>query len=163
MIISQRPETPVADSRNIFGKASAYEKENFIDDVFEASEEGPSGWVLPPSLMAVAAVPGAPVINPRVPKDVGEDEEDAYLRFMPVPAVPGPDTQAARRPKESLDSFDLNLNLANTVDLKSESSGTSNRPKFKQCQARCLKEFCVPVEGKPVYEECLTKCKTFCS
>ena len=113
--------------------------------------------------MAVAAVPGAPVINPRLPKDVGEAEEDAYLRFMPVPAVPGPDTQAPRRPKESLDSFDLDLNLANTVDVKSESSGAPNRPKLKQCQSRCLQEFCAPVEGKPVYEECLSKCITFCT
>ena len=48
----------MADSRDILGDASAYEKENFIDDVFESSEEHPSGWVLPPSLMAVAAVPG---------------------------------------------------------------------------------------------------------
>ena len=101
----------MADSRDILGDAKAYEKENFIDDVFEASEERPSGWVLPPSLMAVAAVPEAQVINPRVAKDIGEEEEEAYQRFTPVPAVPDPDTQAPRRPKESLDSFDLDLNL----------------------------------------------------
>merc|ERR1712181_24060 len=96
--------------------------DNFIDDVFEADvQQGgelPSGWVLPPSLMAVAAVPGAPVINPsqteaRVPKDVREEEGervmmDPYLQFMPVPAVPDTDSvdsQAPRRPKESLSSF----------------------------------------------------------
>ena len=56
-----------------------------------------------------------PVINLRVAKDVGEEEEEAYLRFTPVPAVPDPDTQEPRRPKESLDSFDLDLNLANRV------------------------------------------------
>ena len=59
------------------------------------------------------------MINPRVANDVGEEEEEAYLRFTPVPAVPDPDThQAPRRPKESLDSFDLDLNLANAVDVK---------------------------------------------
>ena len=58
------------------------------------------------------------MINLRVPKDVGEEEEEAYLRFTPVPAVPDPDTQEPRRPKESLDSFDLDLNLANTVEVR---------------------------------------------
>merc|ERR1711934_724072 len=67
-VIIRRPTTttlaPSADSRDIF---EDFDKDNFIDDVFEAEVQGgehPSGWVLPPSLMAVAAVPGAPVINP---------------------------------------------------------------------------------------------------
>merc|ERR1711973_621971 len=91
------------------GRFEGFDKDNFIDDVFEVDVEGgerPSGWVLPPSLMAVAAVPGAPVINQvapeaRVPKDVREEEVvgrvmDPYLQFMPVPAVPdaNKDTQA---------------------------------------------------------------------
>merc|ERR1719341_2577219 len=63
-VIIRRPTTttpaPSADSRDIF---EDFDKDNFIDDVFEAEVQGgerPSGWVLPPSLMAVAAVPGAP-------------------------------------------------------------------------------------------------------
>ena len=77
-MIIRRPTatTPAA------GRFEGFDKDNFIDDVFEVDVEGgerPSGWVLPPSLMAVAAVPGAPVINQvapeaRVPKDVREEE-----------------------------------------------------------------------------------------
>merc|ERR1719341_760323 len=129
---------PSADSRDIF---EDFDKDNFLDDVFEAEVQGgerPSGWVLPPSLMAVAAVPGAPVINPtqpeaRVPKDVREEGErvmDPYLQFMPVPAVPDADTdsQAPRRPKESLSSFDLDLNLPNTVEVRSTLRPSTTRP-----------------------------------
>merc|ERR1719341_1068486 len=194
-----RPTTPTpapsADSRDIFEE---FDKDNFIDDVFEAEVQGgerPSGWVLPPSLMAVAAVPGAPVINPtppeaRVPKDVREEGErvmDPYLQFMPVPAVPDADTdsQAPRRPKESLSSFDLDLNLPNTVEVKSTLRPSTTKPtrrpttrvaatrgdddkretrkKFKRCQGRCVQEFCPPVESIPVYEKCVNKCKTFCT
>merc|ERR1712181_186017 len=160
--------------------------------------ELPSGWVLPPSLMAVAAVPGAPVINPsqaeaRVPKDVREEEGervimDPYLQFMPVPAVPDTDSHAPRRPKESLSSFDLDLNLPNTVEVRSttlrpsttrptrrpatttrvaatrgDDDKRATRKKFKRCQGRCVQEFCLPVESIPVYEKCVNKCKTFCT
>jgi len=155
-------------------------------------------------LMAVAAVPGAPVINQvapeaRVPKDVREEEVvgrvmDPYLQFMPVPAVPdanNKDTQAPRRPKESLNSFDLDLNLPNTVEVESTPRPSTARPtrppttrptptrgaparvetddkrearkKFKRCQGRCVQEFCLPVESIPVYEKCVNKCKTFCT
>ena len=197
-MIIRRPTTitpaPSADSRDIFEE---FDKDNFIDDVFEAEVETgdrPSGWVLPPSLMAVAAVPGAPVINPapeaRVPKDVREEGErvmDPYLQFMPVPAVPDADTdsQAPRRPKESLSSFDLDLNLPNTVEVRSTVRPSTTKPtrrpttrvapsrgddekretrkKFKRCQGRCVQEFCLPVESIPVYEKCVNKCKTFCT
>ena len=151
---------PVADIREILEDAIEDKEENFISVNFEDDEkENASGWVLPPSLMAVPAVPGAPVTNPRVAKDLDagdgqeKDEEEAYLRFMPVPAVPGIGTQAPRRPKESLDAFDLGLNF----------STASDHPKFKQCQSRCLQEFCVPLDGKPIYDKCLDKCETFCS
>ena len=144
--------------------------------------------------MAVAAVPGAPVINPapeaRVPKDVREEGErvmDPYLQFMPVPAVPdaATDSQAPRRPKESLSSFDLDLNLPNTVEVRSTLRPSTTKPtrrpttrvaptrgddekretrkKFKRCQGRCVQEFCLPVESIPVYEKCVNKCKTFCT
>ena len=151
---------PVADIREILEDAIEDKEENFISVNFEEDEkENASGWVVPPSLMAVPAVPGAPVTNSRVAKDLDaedgqeKDEEEAYLRFMPVPAVPGLGTQAPRRPKESLDAFDLGLNF----------STASEHPTFKQCQSRCLQEFCVPLDGKPIYDKCLDKCETFCS
>ena len=112
---------------------------------------------------------------------------------MPVPAVPdaNKDTQAPRRPKESLNSFDLDLNLPNTVEVESTPRPSTARPtrpptprptptrgaparvetddkrearkKFKRCQGRCVQEFCLPVESIPVYEKCVNKCKTFCT
>jgi len=68
-------------------------------------------WVVPPSLMAVPAVPGAE-------RRRGEDMEDMdpYLQFMPVPAVPQRDTSRPRQPKDSLNSLQLNLNLPNSVE-----------------------------------------------
>merc|ERR1712192_120049 len=122
----------------------------------------------------------------------GERVVDPYLQFMPVPAVPtdaDTDSQAPRRPKESLSSFDLDLNLPNTVEVRSTSlrpsttkptrrpttttrveatRGDDNdkratRKKFKRCQGRCVQEFCLPVESIPVYEKCVNKCKTFCT
>ena len=207
-MIIRRPTTttpaPSAESRDIF---EDFDKDNFIDDVFEAevqAGERPSGWVLPPSLMAVAAVPGAPVINQqveaqRVPKGIPDSEVlgemDPYLQFMPVPAVPvsSSDAQAPRQPKDSLNSFDINLNLANTVEAAtpaptprrpapqplSTTSGPrsvaptraptprdekrESRKQFKRCQGRCVQQFCLPVERISVYEGCVDKCKTFCT
>jgi len=104
---------------------------NLLDSVFDEEmkeREVTNGWVLPPSLMAVAAVPGAPVINAvkvetRVPKDV-QEVEDPYLQFMPVPAVPKADEeQSPREPKESLTSLTLNLDLSN----KLENTGTGTK------------------------------------
>merc|ERR1712181_99430 len=129
---------------------------------------------------------------------MGREEEgervmmDPYLQFMPVPAVPdadNADSQAPRRPKESLSSFDLDLNLPNTVEVRSttlrpsttkptrrpttttrvaaatrgDSDKRETRKKFKRCQGRCVQEFCLPVESIPVYEKCVNKCKTFCT
>ena len=44
---------------------------------------------------------------------------DPYLQFMPVPAVPSPDSgsQEARRPKDSLNSLGINLDLRNTIEV----------------------------------------------
>ena len=116
---------------------------NLLDSVFDEEtkeEEEIKGWVLPPSLMAVAAVPGSPVINAmkletRVPKDV-QETVDPYLQFMPVPAVPLAEAeQAPRKPKESLTSLTLNLNLPNNLDagaeIKTFKSATSKAPRIK--------------------------------
>jgi len=116
---------------------------NLLDSVFDEEmkeEEVTKGWVLPPSLMAVAAVPGTPVINgmkteTRVPKDV-QEMVDPYLQFMPVPAVPKPEAeQAPRKPKESLTSVTLNLNLPNNLDadteIKTSKSATRKAPRIK--------------------------------
>ena len=111
---------------------SATEKGNLIGE--SESEVKSEGWVLPPSLMALPAVPGAPVRNiqpqpnlkpqitplQKAPKVAEKEGEDLYLQFMPVPAVPDPATdsqQASRQPKDSLNTVDLNLDLPNTVDL----------------------------------------------
>ena len=116
---------------------------NLLDSVFDEEmkeEEVTKGWVLPPSLMAVAAVPGTPVINAmktdtRVPKDV-QEMVDPYLQFMPVPAVPKPEAeQAPRKPKKSLTSVTLNLNLPNNLDsdteMKTSKSATRKAPRIK--------------------------------
>ena len=118
---------------------------NLLDSVFDEEtkeEEGVKGWVLPPSLMAVAAVPGSPVINAmkveiRVPKDV-QETVDPYSQFMPVPAVPKAEAdseQAPRKPKESLTSLTLNLNLPNNLDadteMKTSKSATSKTRRIK--------------------------------
>ena len=97
--------------------------------------------------MAVAAVPGAPVRNvpsaskeqtpaSRQPKAATRQPKespvtsDPYLQFMPVPAVPSPstDTQAPRQPKDSLNSFDINLNLPNTVEEATTKVPTTRTP-----------------------------------
>jgi len=116
---------------------------NLLDSVFDEEmkeEDLTKGWVLPPSLMAVAAVPGTPVINAmktetRVPKDV-QEMDDPYLQFMPVPAVPKPEAeQVPRKPKKSLTSLTLNLNLPNNLDadteIKKYKSATRKAPRIK--------------------------------
>lgn len=208
--VLRAPSTPFPDRiqsiEPLFVSATENDEDNFIDDVFEAemAKMQENGWVLPPSLMAVAAVPGAPVINQqveaqRVPKGIPDSEVlgemDPYLQFMPVPAVPvsSSDAQAPRQPKDSLNSFDINLNLANTVEAAtpaptprrpapqplSTTSGPrsvaptraptprdekrESRKQFKRCQGRCVQQFCLPVESISVYEGCVDKCKTFCT
>merc|ERR1711962_1814448 len=179
-------------------------------------------WVLPPSLMAVAAVPDGPVIQLRSdepsPSTQGEafseenrvifgesddESEDPYLRFMAVPAVP--DTvsaaQQSRKPKDSLNSLPLRLNVQNSIGqdspaqqapvkqapvqskrvlstpvqqtpvikepvtsgLSAEEEKKEKRKKFKRCQGRCVQKFCLPVGNLTVYEECVNKCKDFCT
>merc|ERR1711962_552504 len=194
-------------------------------------------WVLPPSLMAVAAVPDGPVIQLRSdepsPATQGEafseenrvifgesddESEDPYLRFMAVPAVP--DTvsavQQSRKPKDSLNSLPLRLNVQNSIGqdspaqqapvqqapvqrkpapstpaqqapvqqapvqstpaqqapvikepvtsgLSAEEKKKEKRKKFKRCQGRCVQKFCLPVGNLTVYEECVNKCKDFCT
>jgi len=185
-----------------------------IEPLFSAAEEGnvigesesevkSEGWVLPPSLMAVPAVPGAPVRNIQSapeeqitplqkPAKVPEKkEEDPYLQFMPVPAVPDPatDLQASRQPKDSLNTVDLNLNLPNRVDLEPSitrrpqvnSLGPSNNPqkpefsfsseddkkearrKFKRCHGRCVQKQCLPVGNLNDYHKCVDNCKQNCN
>merc|ERR1712115_85389 len=168
-------------------------------------------WVLPPSLMAVAAVPDGPVIQLRSdeppPATQGQpfseenreifgesdESEDPYLRFMAVPAVP--DTvsavQQSRKPKDSLNSLPLRLNVQNSIGqdspaqqlpvpstpaqqppvikepvtsgLSAEEEKKEKRKKFKRCQGRCVQKFCLPVGNLTVYEECVNKCKDFCT
>jgi len=136
---------PVKTTRKRNLKVLPNTSNNLLDSVFDeetTEEEGVKGWVLPPSLMAVAAVPGSPVINAakvetRVPKDV-QETVDPYSQFMPVPAVPKTEAeaeQAPRKPKESLTSLTLNLNLPNNLDADTESktskSATSKTPRIK--------------------------------
>ena len=117
---------------------------NLLDSVFDEEvkkEEVTKGWVLPPSLMAVAAVPGAPVISAekseaRVAKDVMQENVDPYLQFMPVPAVPRVDeeVQAPRKPKESLTSLMLHLDQSNALERNKKakaSKGASKAQKVK--------------------------------
>merc|ERR1711962_33192 len=179
-------------------------------------------WVLPPSLMAVAAVPDGPVIqlrsdepspatqgeafseeNREIFEESDDESEDPYLRFMAVPAVP--DTvsaaQQSRKPKDSLNSLPLRLNVQNSIGqdspaqqapvqkapvqrapapstpaqqapvikepvtsgLSAEEEKKEKRKKFKRCQGRCVQKFCLPVGNLTVYEECVNKCKDFCT
>jgi len=177
---------------------SATEGDNVIGE--SESEVKSEGWVLPPSLMAVPAVPGAPVRNiqsqpkQQIPplqkptKVPEKEEEDPYLQFMPVPAVPDPatDSQASRQPKDSLNTVDLNLNLPNRVDLEpsitrrpqvnslgpstnpqkpqsSEDDKKEIRKKFKRCHGRCVQKQCLPVGRLNDYHNCVDNCKQRCS
>ena len=98
---------------------------------------------------------------------------DPYLDFMPVPAVPDPSrvSQEARRPKEGINSLDINLSLQNTIQPsgpatkapEAEDDRKEERRKFKRCQGRCVQQFCLPVDNLTVYEKCVDKCKSFCT
>ena len=166
---------------------------SLLDDVFSSEQEATSnGWVLPPSLMALPAVPGAPVVQTRaetrVPKDVRAEASlqlmDPYLQFMPVAAVPDvtTKTQQNRRPKDSLNTYELNLNIQNTLVEVSTTRAPAPTPpiqtpaphstaqedkkearrKFKRCHGGCVQKSCLPVGVLSVYQRCQEKCKTFC-
>jgi len=86
------------------------------------------GWLVPPSLKALPAVPGAPQsegsvalqCQSKTPDGSQTEEGNQYEKFMPVPAVPNSatDLQASRRPKDSLASVDLNVSPLNIVAVK---------------------------------------------
>ena len=81
------------------------------------------GWLVPPSLEALPAVPGSlPLKQPlnKTPYQMTSDgsqtdEGNLYEKFMPVPAVPNSaaNLQASRKPKDSLASVDLNVSQLN--------------------------------------------------
>merc|ERR1712051_230568 len=140
---------PVKTTRKRNLKVLPNTSNTLLDSVFDEEtkeEEGIKGWVLPPSLMAVAAVPGAPVINAvkvetRVPKDV-QEVEDPYLQFMPVPAVPKADEeQSPREPKESLTSLTLNLDLSNKLENTGTGTKTSKSAISKARRIKPTKPF----------------------
>ena len=65
---------------------------------------------------------------------------DPYLQFMPVPAVPSPvsGSQEARRPKDSLNSLGINLDLQNTIEVTPATSrpiGTAPATKDRATRA----------------------------
>merc|ERR1711872_729953 len=155
------------------------------------------GWHIPPSLMALAAVPGEPrsaeasipTDKPQIKKTEKESgvDDDPYEMFMPVPAVPSSarDLQVSRRPKDSLASVDLNVNIvdaklskAGIVDLppspspspsvpkkplSSELDKKEIRKKFKRCHSPCVQGKCLPVGNLEVYYSCVDKCKQECT
>ena len=94
-LTTRRPPLPPAttslsEKRRNLGQLLPAASEGFIDDVFESFEGDSvslransrvveSAWKVPPSLMAVAAVPGAPVIQSqsretRLPRDPGQQQ-----------------------------------------------------------------------------------------
>ena len=85
------------------------------------------GWLVPPSLKALPAVPGSlPLKQPlsKTPAQMSDgslaDEGNPYEKFMPVPAVPNSSAnlQASRKPKDSLASVDLNASPLNIAAAK---------------------------------------------
>merc|ERR1712156_271229 len=78
--------TEPARKRNL--KVLSKSSINLLDSVFDEEvmkEEVTKGWVLPPSLMAVAAVPGAPVISHEDGGARGQGRDAGERR--PLPAV----------------------------------------------------------------------------
>ena len=153
------------------------------------------GWRIPPSLMALAAVPGEPrSAEASIPSDKSQNktpekgsgvDDDPYEMFMPVPAVPSSprDRLVSRRPKDSLASVNLNVNIINAkpprvgiVDLppspspsvpkkplSSELDKKEIRKKFKRCHSPCVQGKCLPVGNLEVYYSCVDKCKQDCT
>ena len=151
------------------------------------------GWLVPPSLKALPAVPGSAPLKqlqsktPDVMTDGSQAEEvNPYEKFMPVPAVPNSAAnlqQASRRPKDSLASVDLNVSPINQLaakptkaslhpppapavpqqSLSSEDDKMEIRKKFKRCHGRCVQKQCLPVANLDVYYKCVDKCKQLCN
>ena len=89
------------------------------------------GWLVPPSLKALPAVPGEGSVplkqsQSKSPEGSITEEGNPYEKFMPVPAVPNSavNLQASRRPKDSLASVDLNVNPLNIVAPKPSKAST---------------------------------------
>ena len=127
-----------------------------IEEKTGASRQDSSqGWRIPPSLMALAAVPGdsrsaeAWITSDKSQNKTPEKEtgfhDDPYEMFMPVPAVPSSarDLQVSRRPKDSLASVNLNVNI---VDAKLSKAGIVDLPPSPS-----------PVPKKPL--DCSKLCK----
>jgi len=178
-------------------RASASNKEGTsIEEKTGASRQDSSeGWRIPPSLMALAAVPGEPrSAEASIPSDKSQNKTpekesgvvaDPYEMFMPVPAVPSSarNLQVSRRPKNSLASVNLNVNIvdaklskAGIVDLppspsppvpkkplSSELDKKEIRKKFKRCHSPCVQGKCLPVGNLDVYYSCVDKCKQDCT
>ena len=102
-----------------------------IEEKTGASRQDSSeGWRIPPSLMALAAVPGEPrsaeasipsdKLQNKTPEKGSGVDDNQYEMFMPVPAVPSSarDLQVSRRPKDSLASVDLNIKIVNAKPSK---------------------------------------------
>ena len=91
------------------------------------------GWLVPPSLKALPAVPGSLTLKQplsKIPDQISDgsqtDEGNPYDKFMPVPAVPNSaaNLQASRRPKDSLASVDLNASPLNIAAAKATKVST---------------------------------------
>jgi len=98
-----------------------------------AKENVSKGWLVPPSLKALPAVPGSVPLKQPQSKTAAEmtGEGNPYENFMPVPAVPNSvvNLQASRRPKDSLASVDLNVSPINEVAAKPSKASTHPPPR----------------------------------
>ena len=175
--------------------ASSKEGTSIEEKTGASRQDSSEGWRIPPSLMALAAVPGEPrSAEASIPSDKSQNktpekesgvDDDPYEMFMPVPAVPSSarDLQVSRRPKDSLASVNLNVNIINAkpprvgiVDLppspspsvpkkplSSELDKKEIRKKFKRCHSPCVQGKCLPVGNLDVYYSCVDKCKQDCT
>merc|ERR1712013_525782 len=175
-------------------RASASSKEGTsIEEKTGASRQDSSeGWRIPPSLTALAAVPGEPrsaeasipsdKLQNKTPEKGSGVDDDAYEMFMPVPAVPSSarDRLVSRRP---LPSVNLNVNIINAKPskggiadlppspippvpkkpLSSELDKKEIRKRFKRCHSPCVQGKCLPVGNLEVYHSCVDKCKQDCT
>merc|ERR1711973_281791 len=117
--------------------ASSKEGTSIEEKTGASRQDSSEGWRIPPSLMALTAVPGEPrSAEASIPSDKSQNktpekesdvDDDPYEMFMPVPAVPSSarDLQVSRRPKDSLASVNLNVNI---VDAKLSKAGIVDLP-----------------------------------